>query len=107
MDRRNNSAWNQRWFVVATHELPKCKVSVVLVNAREADRRNPGVSNPVRTRCVPHQEGSAEEAAVGAREVAFAMGHIEGSGDLGNESPWHYLRGCVLCCGCCGCCCCA
>jgi hypothetical protein len=34
------------------------------------------------------------EAAVGAREVAFALGHIEA--DLGNESPWHYLRGCVL-----------
>lgn len=27
--------------------------------------------------------------------MAFAMAHLEGSGDWGNESPWHYLRGCA------------
>lgn len=80
---------------MATHELPKCKVSVVLVNAREAVGIRVSLILFVLGG-VSHQEGSAEEAAVGAREVAFAMGHIEGSGDLGNESPWHYLRGCVL-----------
>lgn len=30
---------------------------------------------------------------MGAREVAFTLQHIEG--DMGNESSWHYLRGCV------------
>lgn len=107
-DRRNNSAWNQRWFVVATHELAKCKVGdgrvscrgCVCISCVYADR--PSLTRPdsqrklhAQTRTGDQEAGSAVAAAIGAREVAFTLQHI--AADMGNESPWHYLRGYGLC----------
>ena len=82
----NNSAWNQRWFIVHAHELSPHHL------AREGRREG----ESTEAAAAP----AATAAAIRDREMTYALtaiqeeGGREGGRGLGeNESAWAYLRG--------------
>lgn len=80
-DVRNNSAWNQRWFVIENTSGVRSAFFAIAVIVQSAN--------------LPPRRGSVEQFTedVISREIEFAFKQLEKA--VSNESPWNYLRGCV------------
>mmetsp|Transcript_19269 Transcript_19269/g.32647 ORF Transcript_19269/g.32647 Transcript_19269/m.32647 type:complete len:271 (-) Transcript_19269:18-830(-) len=93
-DVRNNSAWNQRWFVV--HKGPTNNSTTKNTADTTSSTSTPAARSP------PITNGSSSAAALTAASVALPMQVLKREVDFGfaalqtvslNESAWNYIRG--------------